>query len=382
MKLLKPIFTAGKEPTLDGLRAWAILLVLFTHVCQTIPGLSFVWGKVEWATPLYNGWIGVDLFFVLSGFLVGGQVFRAFEDKRFSFFHFYARRSLRIFPAYFSVLALVGLTWSAFPAVRPYFNLDSDISLSVILKNCFFITNYFPADMGVASWSLSIEEQFYLLIPIVFTLLAKYQKKTKLFVFMQMISICLIIRMITYRYYDIGPGYPDIPLKDRIYSPFHTRMDALAAGVCAYILHESDFKIVLAFAASYLRFLGLLFVGYVFLTGALAGGWFETTLQYTLLAVGFGSMLLGVLNDKTSYLARFLSASIWVPIARLSYSIYLVHILVINAVHYAFGNSNHHLFMALSMWLCAFAIAIPLYLFIETPLHRVAQKQFSLGKPG
>ncbi len=115
MKIFAPLFIAGREPVLDGLRALAILLVLFTHIFQQIPNLSFVWGKVEWLSPLYNGWIGVDLFFVLSGFLVGGQVCRAFEDNSFSFYHFYARRSLRIFPAYFTILAFVCFFLVYFP---------------------------------------------------------------------------------------------------------------------------------------------------------------------------------------------------------------------------------------------------------------------------
>ncbi len=380
MKIFAPLFIAGREPVLDGLRALAILLVLFTHIFQQIPNLSFVWGKVEWLSPLYNGWIGVDLFFVLSGFLVGGQVCRAFEDNSFSFYHFYARRSLRIFPAYFTILALVCFFWFIFPSVHPYFNFKENLSLDTILKNYLFVTNYFPTQqMGVGSWSLSNEEQFYLLLPIFFMLLNSYHKKTKIRVLMMVVLFALVIRMITYRLYDIGPGYPLFQLMDHIYTPFHTRMDALAAGVCAYMVYVSDFKETLKHVSSFLIFIGLIFTGFVFLTGTLGGGWFNTTLQFTLLAIGFASIILGTINDKKSYLSRLFSARIWIPIARLSYSLYLVHLLVINFTEHVFRDSNYLFLMPTAMLFGSFAIALPLYIFIETPFHQFAKKHFRFG---
>lgn len=61
---------------MDGLRALAILLVVVMHIFQTMPRFSFVAYGIEWAMPLYNGWAGVDLFFVISGYLIGGGILR------------------------------------------------------------------------------------------------------------------------------------------------------------------------------------------------------------------------------------------------------------------------------------------------------------------
>ena len=91
-------------------------------------------------------------------------------------------------------------------------------------------------------------------------------------------------------------------------------------------LNLIDFKENLKQVSSFLIFIGLIFTGFVFLTGTLTGGWFNTTLQFTLLAIGFASIILGTINDDKSYLSRLFSARIWVPIARLSYSLYLVHL--------------------------------------------------------
>ncbi|MHB1220386.1 MAG: acyltransferase family protein [Gammaproteobacteria bacterium] len=97
----------GQIKSLDGLRAIAILLVLVTHTCQRIPGLSFVYWNTEWATPIYNGWMGVDLFFVLSGFLIGSIIIKNLNNNTFSIISFYRHRFFRILPAYFFMILFV-----------------------------------------------------------------------------------------------------------------------------------------------------------------------------------------------------------------------------------------------------------------------------------
>ena len=115
--MLGALTTPGALPPLDGLRAVAILLVLSTHIAQHIPGLIFAPGPIGWTRPLNNGWIGVDLFFVLSGFLVGGAVLRSIADDRFSFRRFYLRRFFRIIPAYFTVILAVCVIRYGWPEI-------------------------------------------------------------------------------------------------------------------------------------------------------------------------------------------------------------------------------------------------------------------------
>src|SRR5665213_2362018 len=86
-------------PALDGLRGIAILLVFGTHYCDTY------WAIDGHRTPFWFGWVGVDLFFVLSGFLITGILFDSLGSSRY-FRNFYIRRTLRIFPLFYAVWAL------------------------------------------------------------------------------------------------------------------------------------------------------------------------------------------------------------------------------------------------------------------------------------
>jgi peptidoglycan/LPS O-acetylase OafA/YrhL len=151
------------RPDIDGLRAVAILSVLFFHLRP-------------WRVP--GGFVGVDVFFVISGYLISAIVFAEIASGRFSILGFYERRVRRIFPALFVMLILV-------TAVITYFLLPSelvDYSKSVIAaatssSNFYFWrhSGYFDAPLSkplLHTWSLAVEEQFYILFPI-FLLIAR-----------------------------------------------------------------------------------------------------------------------------------------------------------------------------------------------------------------
>jgi peptidoglycan/LPS O-acetylase OafA/YrhL len=151
-------FPRSHIPALDGLRGWAILLVLLTH-------LAPAWG---WPTSLAHlasfGWIGVDLFFVLSGFLITGILL---DSKGLPGYlkNFYARRILRIWPIYFLLLALVFL-------VMPHIGAAFQFPRSVYRWEyyVFYLQNILLYDFGPdplrVTWSLAVEEQFYLVWPL------------------------------------------------------------------------------------------------------------------------------------------------------------------------------------------------------------------------
>lgn len=137
---------------LDTLRALAVSLVVLHHYVLFVSGRdTFGWvGKL--------GWVGVDLFFALSGYLIGNQIFAAMgSDGGFSLRHFYARRFLRTLPNFYVVLALYFL-WPAFRGDAPLLPLWKYLSF----------TQNIALEPGTAfshAWSLSIEEQFYMLLP-------------------------------------------------------------------------------------------------------------------------------------------------------------------------------------------------------------------------
>src|SRR5579875_998248 len=144
----KPNWMAAYYPSLDGLRGLAIAMVLLYHCDARLAGLGLGWLGA-------GGWSGVNLFFVLSGFLITGIIVD--ERARPHFFrNFYARRALRIWPVYALVVPLNWLilgranTWARPGPAWIYF--------------VFFIQNLTPGLTGTIypAWSLAIEEQFYL----------------------------------------------------------------------------------------------------------------------------------------------------------------------------------------------------------------------------
>ena len=159
---------AGFIPALDGLRGIAIILVMLHHFTYYRPtaGIDALIGSV-----LFFCWTGVDLFFVLSGFLITGILLDTRDSERY-FTTFYARRTLRIFPLYYLVLFLAFVVLPQFPAVHSVLVGQTHDSPPQ-WPYWFYVTNFSIADRGWVhgwvdvAWSLAIEEQFYLVWPLV-----------------------------------------------------------------------------------------------------------------------------------------------------------------------------------------------------------------------
>jgi peptidoglycan/LPS O-acetylase OafA/YrhL len=147
-----PPLTRRYLPQLDGLRAIAVLVVLAVH-CITVPQQ----GRVAWVMrhTLSNGWIGVDLFFALSGFLIT-SILLGEKSQPHYFRNFYARRALRIFPLYYLVILIVAALAPMHP-LWPFLTYTSNL--------WGLITHREWPLMGHV-WSLAIEEQFYLVWPL------------------------------------------------------------------------------------------------------------------------------------------------------------------------------------------------------------------------
>jgi peptidoglycan/LPS O-acetylase OafA/YrhL len=157
----RPARTAPPHiPALDGLRGVAVLVVMAYH---------FSLGHLGTVGPLFgSGWIGVDLFFVLSGFLITGILLAAKGSPHF-FRNFYGRRTLRIFPLYFGVLAIVFLV---LPRFVPLKSLDltspgGTLPFWLYYSNIAVWLYGWPAPAMGHFWSLAIEEQFYLFWPLI-----------------------------------------------------------------------------------------------------------------------------------------------------------------------------------------------------------------------
>ncbi len=154
------------RPDIDGLRAIAVVSVIFFHLNESwLPG----------------GFLGVDMFFVISGFLIGGIIYRKANIGSFSWKEFYLRRIRRILPAFFAVVILCFIIGSYFyvPDSSEWSNIKGDALWSLPFASNIFLSiksSYF-ADSAKDNifthlWSLAVEEQFYFVYPILLILLS------------------------------------------------------------------------------------------------------------------------------------------------------------------------------------------------------------------
>ena len=215
----------GRAPGLDLLRAGAILTVMLYHLAShgfALDGFG------------HHGWLGVDLFFVLSGYLIGWQVVRQYADgKRPDWPAFMLSRALRVLPAYLTVLGL----YLAMPAWR-----EAD-RLPPLWQFFTFTVNLFPdwdrARAYSHAWSLCVEEHFYLLLPLAATLLARRPGPVKVLAAAALLVVGgMLSRDWTWQR-SVAPhlaagGDPGLAIKgyvERIYDPTWHRLDGLLAGV-------------------------------------------------------------------------------------------------------------------------------------------------------
>jgi peptidoglycan/LPS O-acetylase OafA/YrhL len=310
---------AGQNAWLDVLRSLAILLVLFRHGERAItieagPGLTA-------SSPVHslfmNGWVGVDLFLVLSGYLIGKSLIRTFgADRTISVQTYFRARLLRIVPAYLFVLLVIAA--GAFP----FYVFPQDDLGRRVLYHALFLQDYLPADINVVFWSLGVEEKFYLLAPVLLFCLLKTKSQAR--------ALCLLLAL-----FLLSPAIKFLQFQavsDVSYeaffaafrSPFHLSLEPLVAGVAISYLREK--KLVrLSTGAAWLLLSGAA----IAMTAWLMSGeflktitLFDAAVQPALVALLFGSMVLSAtcLGSSTAPGMAF-----WRPVSRLSYSLYLVH---------------------------------------------------------
>ncbi len=180
-------------------------------------------------------WMGVDLFFVLSGYLIGGQLLRTHPQGRAAgLWHFYQRRLFRILPAYLVVLALYLWVpaWRERPGLSPAWQFLS------FTENLF--VDYGKNQAFSHAWSLCIEEQFYLLLPLLLMLLRRSSLRRVTVLLLVAVGIGVASR--TYVFFHIlrplGPDDAGLAYIEHLYYPTWTRMDGLVAGVALALLER------------------------------------------------------------------------------------------------------------------------------------------------
>lgn len=287
-------------PQLDGLRAFAILPVLLTHSWRDYPSLPI-------ARLGPAGWVGVDLFFVLSGFLITRILLQA-RGRGHYFRNFYARRGLRIWPLYYLVAVFMFALnphWRLVEQVRP----GSFWAFALYLQNFVYGT---AAPMPLAvTWSLAIEEHFYLLWPL---LVARFEPKA-----LARILISLIVAQTAFRLLMLPR------LGDSTWTIY--RLDELASGALLACWAASDGQLLerarpAAWAASALVPLAIAIV----LSLPQSNWIFRHGVLNTMLGVGFaGITALALTAYPQSWTLRTLNNSFLRYTGKISYGMYLFH---------------------------------------------------------
>lgn len=297
---------SGRVRELDGLRALAILPVLATH---------FRGGVVmPLLQPLIaSGWMGVDLFFVLSGYLITGILVDSVGAPRY-YGKFIFRRTVRIFPLYYIALAFMIGLW-LFHGL-PLLEWDSPAWFLVYLGNIpMALYNAVPrVEFMSVLWSLQVEEQFYLLFPFVVSALSRVQLRRLL---LACVCAAPALRVV------LALAQPD-----NIWAPYMlmpSRMDALSiGGLIALARRDSslpDPSRARWMCASALAAV----VSVVAWRGTELGDWVMRTAGYSLIAITAGLVLTWVLVTPSGILTSVLRWGPLVYTGQISYGLYLFH---------------------------------------------------------
>ena len=304
-----------RNKRLDVLRCIAIVLVLLFH------------GNIR-SHFSDAGWVGVDLFFVLSGFLISGLLFAEYKGRRsISFKRFFIRRGLKIYPAYY-VFLLVALL-----ARIPFHRVPSAISY---VSQILYFQNYGPIVWN-HTWSLAIEEHFYIFLPIFFLLLVRYSSdranpfRVMPLAFVVVAITCLAFRVVAVRMFH--SALQSYLVYGRIIGPTHERMDSLFFGVLLGYFHHFQPGLLYRILCPVGNCVARLILAAACLFPCLivpVGTVFMLTLGLMLLYLGFGIILMICLNTYgvlPAWLAVPVSAigTAFAFVGVYSYSIYLWH---------------------------------------------------------
>lgn len=329
---------------LDCLRTLAITLVILRHgqrIFETSLDTSF------WKAFKLNGWAGVDLFFVLSGYLVTAGLLRAFADSGcVNGVHYAMKRIRRIVPAYVFVLALV---------IAGYFPnfvvVDENITERVIY-HLIFMQDVLPSDINVVFWSLGVEAKYYAVIPIIVLLVSRASNwPVILSIGLAVVLLGPVLRWMIYVNNDIEDYYV---FWRTMRSPFYACLEPFALGFLVAILEHRGIlrlKPKSAFRLFFLMIFALiLFLGsHVFLEEISV---WDATMQSFFLALIFATLVAAATQMKSIHTP-------FEPVfrygARISYSLYLVHFPLIP---FSFGLANAYDLGAMGFWIFYICISL------------------------
>jgi peptidoglycan/LPS O-acetylase OafA/YrhL len=332
------------RPDIDGLRAFAVSLVVLFHA-----GLGFT-----------GGFIGVDVFFVISGFLITGLIQKELQNNAFSMSKFWMRRIRRIIPAATVMVAIV--LAAGFFLLLPYDYEElarSAAAQQLMFSNVYFWRNtgYFdgPADLKplLHTWSLAVEEQFYLGYPILLLFLSRFRRSTAVIVLASIAIVSLVLSEYAVRFHPVAAFFL-LPTR---------AWEMLLGGLVCFlpspartskpILEIASWSCVVAIGAC-----GLLYSASTPFPGISA------------IIPCISTAVLIYCNAETlTSPAKLLASKLPVCLGLVSYSFYLWHWPLFAFAKYWLGNDLHPT-LSIAILLLSLALSILSYKFIETPIRR------------
>jgi peptidoglycan/LPS O-acetylase OafA/YrhL len=362
---IDPRFThRERQPGLDLLRALAIIVVVIYHAA--LFGFKLP-GRID-----RFGWIGVDLFFVLSGYLIGGQLLAPLaRENKMNLGRFFARRVLRIMPAYFVVLAIYFLlpSWREYPEMsQPLWKFLLSVQNIALHGGTAFSH----------AWSLAVEDQFYLALPFLLLFLCERPRAA-------VVVPCLLVAggiglraFLAVRNLSVDGGVSFRGFQAWIYYPTWTRLDPLVFGVALAAIERfrPQWWHRLTNCAIWLWLPGLALIVYALYLGetdhltVTACIW-----QFPLIAFGMASLLICAVSPRLFFCRFAIPGAAF--IASIAYSAYLIQKLIIHFAARLFDSHNIALTSApalLGVEIGIYAAAAILFFTVERPFLQLRRR--------
>lgn len=346
----------------DLVRAVAIILVLVGH------SLGFLYsGEYSFFISFLSGFFGVELFFILSGVLIGQLLIDVFSKSNdiASLKNFIIRRWLRTLPLYYLMLGVYYVGDHFFDSVQ-----NEGVSL---IRYIFFMQNFFwvqPSFFGV-SWSLSIEEWFYVLFPLMLILIKKGQRKLSLkSLFIIAVSFFLIY-FLALRFLSWEEGR--FHFYEGVRKIAFLRLDSIAFGILAAVAIHFYHDIILR-KRNFLALIGLILLitnQYVIFMDDYSNLKYFNTVYYSIL--GFGIALMFPFF-KTLKRPSLFTAQMITYISKISYSLYLVHWIFFRFFDSVYFSLLPNVFKFILFFVFSIAASGFLYAFFEKPLLRLRDR--------
>jgi peptidoglycan/LPS O-acetylase OafA/YrhL len=345
------------RPEIDGLRALAVIPVIFFHA-----GFQYFGG----------GFVGVDIFFVISGYLITSIILTESQSGKFSLKNFYLRRIRRIFPAlFFVMLVCLPLAWFwLIPNEMRRFS-ESLVAVSTFSSNVlFYLTSgYFDGGGEVKpllhTWSLAVEEQYYLIFPLYLILIARLGRR---WLVSTLVIIAVSSFLVALKLSHDNPVANFLLLPSRLW-------ELLFGGLIAFFSVNNEAKFGQGFGKPIKELSGLLGLGLIVFSILYLDKRTPYPGVFTLLPI-VGSGLIIIFSSSETVLGKILGSKLFVGFGLISYSLYLWH-----QPLFAFARQSSISEPSKALFACLIFVSIPLsyftYKFIEGPFRN---KQFINNK--